>query len=171
MRIFTPNLHVFFITWYLQPSQFPDGILGQEEFLADRFIEDVMDGRQSIALVIEEVRIPMGFDQHAFKDIGVTFKVLTTEEQAIELKELGYRVTPEKPDDMKILVWDDEPEGMTWKDFTSILRGTLPVSDEKAWDQEVRATDDNDPNAPWFRVMGIKHDDDGIFLALEEIDL
>jgi hypothetical protein len=155
----TPNLETFIVTWYLQPQQFPDGVtVGNEEFLANRFIEDVMDGRQSIALVIEEVQLPIELPQRP-GDVPVHFRVLTTKDTARELIELGYKVRDR-----------DEPEGMTWIYFTSILRGTLPQSDQEAWDKEIRATDDNDPNAPWFRIMGIKHDDDGIFLAIEEID-
>jgi len=156
----TPNLDEFLVTWYLHPQQFPDGVtVGNEEFLANRFIEDIMDDRQSIALVIQEVMLPIELPEK-FGDVPVRFKVLTTRDMARELIELGYKVRDR-----------DEPEGMTWTDFTSILRGTLPQSDQDAWDKEIRATDDNDPNAPWFRVMSIKHDDDGIFLALEEIEL
>jgi hypothetical protein len=159
----------FFVTWYLSLSDFPPS-QHYDEFIADRFIEDIMDGQNSIALVVEEVKIPDLGPRATTPtgNVGVVFKVTTTEHQAKQLIELGYKVRPEHPDQMKTK-WDDESGGMTWIDFTSILRGTLPVSDEKAWEQEVRATDDNDPHSPWFKVLGIKHDDDGIFLAIEEI--
>jgi hypothetical protein len=170
MKMFrTLNLHTFFVTWYLNPEQFPSPF-NNEEFLADRFIEDVMEGRNSVSLVIQEVKIPEMMDRVVGQDVGVVLKILATEPQARSLIDLGYKVRPEHPDKMDT-VWDDEPEGMTWGDFTSILRGTLPQSDKEAWTKEVRATDDNDPNSPWFRVMGIKHDDDGIFLAIEEIEV
>jgi hypothetical protein len=157
----TPNLEEFHVTWYLQPSQFPSP-LNNEEFIANRFIEDIMDGRKSISLVIEEVQIP-DMTQHRIgfvstNDVAVGFRVLTTKDMARQLIELGYKVRDR-----------DEPEGITWQDLKSILRGTLPQSGLVTWDKEVRATDDNDPHAPWFRVMSIKHDDDGIFLAIEEI--
>jgi hypothetical protein len=157
MMFRTPNLEEFHVTWHLQPSQFDS--MG-EEFLAERFIEDIMDDQTSISLVIEEVQIPDMMNHRVGEDVAVGFRVLTTKDMAQLLKELGYKVRDR-----------DEPDGMTWGDFTSILRGTLPQSDTAAWDKEVRATDDNDPNAPWFRVMGIKHDDDGIFLAIEEIEV
>lgn len=155
----TPALQEFWLTWYIPPSQLQD--VG-EEFLSQRLIEDIADGNNSLVLVILGVQMP---DDRAMRnhrvgsDIAVQFKVLCTQDAARDLIGLGYKLQDQ-----------DEPEGMTWGDFTSILRGTLPQSDKEAWDKQVRATDDNDPHAPWFRVMGIKHDDEGIFLAIEEIE-
>jgi hypothetical protein len=144
--------------------------MNNEEFLADRFIEDIMDGKQSIALVVNEVKLP---DEQTLRnlrvgeDVPVVFKVTTTEEYARELIDIGYTVRPEHPDRMKE-VWDDEPDGMTWGDLLSMLNGHMrPMGPEL--EKHIRLTDDNDPHSPWFQLMGLKKDDDGWFIAIEEI--
>ena len=155
----TPNLDEFLVTWFLQPSQFPNGVtVGNEEFLAERFIEDIMDGKQSIALVIQEVQLPIELTEK-LGDVPVRFKVLTTKDMARELIELGYKVNDR-----------DESDGMTWSDLLSMVNGHMrPMGEEL--ESPIRLTDDNDPHSPWFQMMGLKKDDDGWFIAIEEIDL
>lgn len=165
----TPNLHMFWVTWYLQPSQIPHP-LNNDEFLAERFIEDIMDGRQSIALVVNEVKLPDDATMRNMQigqNVAIVFLVTTTEEQAKELIELGYTVRPDKPDEMST-IWDDEPDGMTWGDLLSMVNGHMrPMGPEL--EKHIRLTDDNDPHSPWFQLMGLKKDDDGWFIAIEEI--
>lgn len=148
----TPNLETFYVTWYLHPQQFPDGVtVGNEEFIANRFIEDLMDGRQSLSLVVMEVILPMSIEGTA--DVPVRFKVITTHDMARQLIELGYKVTDQ-----------DEPDGMTWAELLSII----PRDPERV-EQHIRATDDNDCDAPWYYVTGMRSDDQGLFLSLEPI--
>lgn len=64
----------------------------------------------------------------------------------------------------------DEDPGMTWQDLMShVSRMTRDHHQIAEWDKPMRLTDDNDPHAPWFKVVGIKSDDDGKFFAIEEI--
>lgn len=155
----TPNLEEFHVMWYLQPTQFDS--MG-EEFLAERFIEDIMDGQTSISLVIEEVQIPDMLQHRAGQDVGVGFRVLATRDVARQLIELGFKVRDrDEP---------DEDDGTTWSEFISLFNHlTRNRAHLEHWDKPIRLTDDNDPHAPWFKVMGIKTDDDGPFVAIEEI--
>lgn len=163
----TPNLHSFMVTWYLQPSQFPGGqIMGSEEFLALRFIEDLADGDPSVALVVEEVRIPMDYDRTAGHDVAVSFEVISTEPYAKELIQLGYKVRPLHPE-LMTTKWDDP--GMTWDELSRMLRHDIGHR-EVPGDEEALFTDDTDPDAPWYRARCIKKDDRGWFLALEVIE-
>lgn len=163
----TPGLERFEVSWHVDPDNVPRPV--SEDFLAEKFMEDVLDaaGGTAPSFTITEVRVPSA-DDMVDTLVEITFHIVATVPDAATMKAYDFEIHPMRNN---IEGWDytTEPEGMTWGDFTSILRGTLPVSDQEAWKKEVRATDDNDPNARWFRVMGIKHDDDGIFLAIEEI--
>lgn len=164
----TPDLHRFTVVWYLQPTQIPDfNVLTAGHFVTDRFIEDIMDGNQSISLVVEETKVP-NMDEHTpGTAVPFTFTVITHESQARELIELGYKVTPVNPDAMKT-DWRDEPDGMTWQELLMLINSRTRQSGvEPAWEKIVRATDDDDPDAPWYYVTGMRTDDDGIFLTLE----
>lgn len=166
----TPNLKTFLVTWFLQPSQFQHLPGSPEEFLTERFLEDIMDGNKSIALVVEEIRAPGSLiGMRVGQDIEVMFKVLTTEEQAKQLIELGYKVRPELPDAMET-EWDDPDDGMKWNELlVCVNHATRDRKDCEEWDKPIRLTDDGDPHAPWFKIVGMKRDDAGHFLAIEEI--
>jgi hypothetical protein len=157
----TPNLQQFRVTWFLQPSQFQD--MG-EDFIAHRFIEDIMDGRRSISLVVEGVEIPDLTGHIVGQEVPVVLRIVATQNVARELIELGYKVRDrDEP---------DEDDGTTWSEFMSLFNHAVRNKDhERYWDKPMRLTDDNDPNAPWFKVMGIKFDDDGPLLAIEEIEV
>jgi hypothetical protein len=154
-------LQDFWLTWYLQPSQFDN--LG-EEFLCERLIEDVADGRPSVAFAIMECKIPDMLGHRAGHTVGVKFRIICTQDMARELIELGFKMNDrDEP---------DEDDGTTWSEFMSLFNHL--TRDQKLlphWDRPMRLTDDNDPHAPWFRVTGIKHDDDGPFVAIEEIEV
>lgn len=162
----TPALEELWLTWYLQPTQFPDGAKsGSEEFITDRLIEDIADGRSSVALVVLETKMPDMMHHRVGQDVGVQFKILCTKDTARELIELGYKVQDrDEP--------DEEDQGLTWQEFLSLVNGrTRDRRDLEQWDKPMRLTDDNDPNAPWFMITGIKEDDDGYFVAIEEIQV
>lgn len=163
----TPNLHPFMVTWFVTASNLPEP-LNNEEFLAERFLEDVMDGDQSIALIIEEVKLPpenVMDRQGPGDEVPVSFKVLTTEPQAKELIELGFKVRPLQPDQMTT-VWD-EP-GMTWGELQLLIAQSISSGKMSAHAQAI-LTDDNDPNAPWYSATGFKQDDRGWFISLEDL--
>lgn len=164
----TPNLHKFLAIWYVQPTQLPGArLVGSEEFLTERFIEDVMEGNRSIALIVEGVRISMATDHRMTEPVPVTFEVLTTETLAKQLIELGYKVKPENPGEMQTK-WDDPDDGMKWNEMLVCINHATRENKEH-WDKPIRCTDDGDPHAPWFRIVGLKTDDEGPFLAIEEI--
>ena len=154
-------LQDFWLTWYLQPSQFDN--MG-EEFLCERLIEDVAGETPSVAFAITECRIPDMMRPRAGEDVGVHFRIVCTQDMARELIELGFKVQDrDEP---------DEDDGTTWSEFLALFNH-LTRNQEllKHWDKPMRLTDDNDPAAPWFRVVGIKTDDDGPFVAIEEIEV
>lgn len=162
----TPNLHSFRVTWFLQPSQFPGGVsVGNEEFLTERFFEDIMDGDTSISLVVEEVHLPITLDHRVGQDVPVGFEVITTEEIAKQLIDIGYQVRPLHPEQMRTK-WDDP--GMPWGELQRMLAHDISTGELSAF-SEALFTDDTDPNAPWYRCRCIKKDDKGWFLALEEV--
>jgi len=161
----TPGLERFELSWHLNANNIPRP--ASEEFLAEKLMEDIFDvaGGAAPAFTITEVRIPPHLEL-GDETVEVVFELVATIPDANTIKAYDFEIHPLR-DSLEDWDYSTEPEGMTWGDFTSILRGTLPQSDTATWQKEVRATDDNDPSAPWFRVMGIKSDDDGIFLAIE----
>lgn len=159
----TPALQEFWLTWYLQPSQLPFP-LNNEEFLSERLIEDICDGKNSVACAILEVKVPDMQNHRVGQDVGVQFKILCTQDMARELIELGYKVQDrDEP---------DEDDGTTWQELLMLIsHNTRSRTDTGQWEKPIRLTNDGDPHAPWFKVVGIKTDDDGPFIAIEEIQL
>ncbi len=159
--IATSNLHKFILTVMTIGQAIGDMDDQTPENAAENLVHKILGEKPDLTFTV------VGAINNS--DDGWNFTLVCTEEVAREILDLEYDIDPAAGE---VLQWKQpEPEGMTWVDLYMILRGKghLPELDADEERKEMRATDDNDPHAPWFRVMGIKSDDDGIFLAIEEI--
>lgn len=165
MTFQTPDLHGFILTWDVERANLP-GSLANEEFLSERLIEDIMDEEPNVSFAIVSVTVPM-VSAPDVSHISVRFRIVCHLDDALKILASGHHIEPEFPNRVD---WPkDESDGMTWTDLLSMVNGHMrPLGPEL--DKPVRATDDNDPNAPWFKLMGVKQDDDGWFIAIEEIE-
>jgi hypothetical protein len=162
----TPDLEHFEVSWHIDPDNVPRPV--SEDFLAEKFMEDVRAGffrGAAPSFTITEVRVPFAADM-VDTLVEITFHIVATVSDAKTIQAYDFEIHPMRDN---LDGWEYPNPGMTWGELRTMINTNPSLTPEAHLPKEVRLTDDNDPHAPWFRMVGIKSDDDGIFIAIEEI--
>lgn len=158
----TPNLHRYEVSWHVNPDNIPEPRADADEFLRERFIEDVLDILPDAGFVIIETRMPMDFIDTL---VEIVFHIVTSNETALEMQAKEFEIEP-----LDQIPWDRRlapHDGMTWGELQQLICRSIASGDISANDI-ASLTDDNDPNAPWFVTTGMVKGDNGWFLTAEE---
>lgn len=160
----TPDLETFEVSWHVEANNVPMPISEAGEFLADKFIEDVIDACGAGSFVIVETRLPEAIPDTMHE---IVFHIVTTMAGAKTMQEHDFEIYPlrEKHPD-----WDyrGSPfDGMTWGELQQLICRSIASGDISANDI-ASLTDDNDPAAPWYILTGMVKGDNGWHMTAEE---
>jgi hypothetical protein len=158
----TPNLNRYEVHWPVSTDNIPEPRASADEFLRDRFIEDVLDVCPDAGFVIIETRMPMDFIDSASE---IVFHIATSNATALELQAQEFEIEP-----LDDIPWDRRAcahDGMTWGELLGMLQRMMQNQEIKP--EEIAAvTDDNDPDAPWFILTGTVRGDNGPYFTAVE---
>jgi hypothetical protein len=162
----TPTLLTFEVSWHVESDNIPMAIADAEEFLAERFMEDVADTCGGASFVIVETRLPETVPDTMHE---IVFHIVTTMDGAKIMQAHDFEIEPLWPEGQHP-DWDYRAvahDGMTWGELSGLIQRSLAQRDIKP-DDIASFTDDNDPEAPWYILTGIRKGDNGWFFTGEE---